>query len=58
MTSANGNIDSGKHIEILEKKLWTVIVRHFLHGNYVFQDDIMPPSIDHDYSASTWRKII
>lgn len=42
LTSVNGNINSQKYIEILENNLWPVIVRHFPHGNYVFQDDNAP----------------
>lgn len=42
MTSVNGNINSEKYIDILENNLWPVIVRHFPHGNYVFQDDNAP----------------
>lgn len=42
LTSVNGNINSEKYIEILENNLWPVIVRHFPHGNYVFQDDNAP----------------
>ena len=46
LTSVNGNINSQKYIEILENNLWPVIVRHFPHGHYVFQDDNDPcPSI-------------
>ena len=57
MTSANGNIDSVKHIEIFEKKKLRVInVRYFPHENYAFQDD-NTPSINHDSSAPTWQKI-
>lgn len=42
LTSVNGNINSEKYIDILENNLWPVIVRHFPHGNYVFQDDNAP----------------
>lgn len=42
LTSVNGNINSEKYIDILENNLWPVIVRHFPHGNYVFQDDKAP----------------
>jgi hypothetical protein len=57
MTSANGNIDCGKHIEIFGKK----IVDRYLFISYIeimFFKMTMPPSIDHDYSAPSWRKII
>ena len=42
LTNVNGNINSQKYIEILENNLWPVNVRHFPHGNYVFQDDNAP----------------
>ena len=35
LTSAKGNINAEKYIEVLENKLCPVIVRLFPHGNYV-----------------------
>lgn len=42
LTIVNGKVNSEKYIDILENNLWPVIVRHFPHGNYVFQDDKAP----------------
>ena len=63
LTSFKGNINSEKYIKVLENNLWTIIVRHFPHGNYVFHDDYVPVHIsrltgtymeENDINTSTW----
>ncbi|CAG2241365.1 LPCAT3 [Mytilus edulis] len=41
-TREEGNINAVKYQEILDENLWPVIARHFLGGNYFFQDDNAP----------------
>ena len=38
----DGNINAQKYIEVVDNFVWSVIARHFLDDNYVFQDDNAP----------------
>jgi hypothetical protein len=38
-TPVNGNINTEKYQDILEEKLWPVIVRYFQRGGHFFQAD-------------------
>ena len=42
LTVVDGNINAQKYIEVLDNFVWSVIARHFLDDNYVFQDDNAP----------------
>ena len=39
LTPVEGNIDSGKYIEVLDQHLWPVIAKEFPNGGWTFQDD-------------------
>ena len=43
----DGNIDSVKYIECLEKNLWPVVLKEFPQGGAVFQDDGAPVHTAH-----------
>jgi hypothetical protein len=42
LTVVDGNINAQKYIEVVDNFVWSVIARHFLDDNYVFQDDNAP----------------
>ena len=41
-TTVEGNINSAKYIDILDKNLWTVVVWYFEGKEYLFMDDNAP----------------
>ena len=41
-TAVEGNINSAKYIDILDKKLWPVVVWYFEGKEYLFTDDNAP----------------
>ena len=41
-TTVEGNINSAKYIDILDKNLWTVVVLYFEGKEYLFMDDNAP----------------
>ena len=42
LTAVEGNINSAKYIDILDKNLWTVVVWYFEGKEYLFMDDNAP----------------
>ena len=42
LTPVQGNIDSGKYIEVLDQHLWPVITKEYPNGDWVFQEDNCP----------------
>ena len=42
LTADEGNINSAKYIDILDKNLWTVVVWYFEGKEYLFMDDNAP----------------
>ena len=42
LTPVQGNIDSGKYIEVLDQHLWPVIAKEFPNGGWTFQEDNCP----------------
>ena len=41
-TAVEGNINSAKYIDILDKNLWPAVVWHFKGKEYFFKDDNAP----------------
>ena len=42
LTAVEGNINSAKYIDILDKNLWPVVVGYFEGKEYLFMDDNSP----------------
>ena len=42
LTPVQGNIDSGKYIEVLDQHLWPLIAKEFPNGGWTFQEDNCP----------------
>ena len=42
LTTVEGNINSAKHIDVLDKKLWPVVVQYFEGKEYLVMDDNAP----------------
>ena len=42
LTLVQGNIDSGKYIEVLDQHLWPLIAKEFPNGGLTFQEDNCP----------------
>ena len=42
LTAVEGNINSAKYIDILDKNLWSVVVWYFEGKEYLFMDDNAP----------------
>ena len=52
LTAVEGNINSGKYIDYLDKNLWPVVVWYFKGKEYLFMDDNAP--IHRGHTVEKW----